>query len=208
MASNTHPVIVVGAGPSGLAAALVLADAGIPVRIFERRMARSPHSRALAVHTRTLELLNVFPRHEPTADQYPETAAVQLAENRTTLAGGELHVGRRKFGEIVFEKVEDSLSELDGPVMVAQTELEEALESALESLGVTVDREMDVIEIEHIDEGERLTVKRNGSHEETFECKYAVLAVGTKRDLAEQAGFRFDARFRKSVSEAISKFSS
>ena len=50
-------VLVVGAGPTGLAAALELARQGRPVRIVDRKPGRSQHSKAIGVNARTLELL-------------------------------------------------------------------------------------------------------------------------------------------------------
>ncbi len=52
-----RPVLVVGAGPTGLAAALELARRGRSVRIIDRNPSRSQHSKAIGVNARTLELL-------------------------------------------------------------------------------------------------------------------------------------------------------
>jgi 3-(3-hydroxy-phenyl)propionate hydroxylase len=46
--ANCQPVIVVGAGPAGCTAALLLADSGIPVTLLERY--RQPHPLPRAVH--------------------------------------------------------------------------------------------------------------------------------------------------------------
>jgi 2-polyprenyl-6-methoxyphenol hydroxylase-like FAD-dependent oxidoreductase len=51
-------VLVVGAGPTGLLLAGDLAAAGVPVTVLERQAEESPLSRALAVHARTLEMLD------------------------------------------------------------------------------------------------------------------------------------------------------
>ena len=51
-------VLVAGAGPTGLLLAGDLAAAKVPVTVLERRAGQSPLSRALAVHARTLELLD------------------------------------------------------------------------------------------------------------------------------------------------------
>src|SRR5882757_2025628 len=51
-------VVIVGAGPTGLALASELALAGVDVQVFERRAAEANVTKAFAVHARTLELLD------------------------------------------------------------------------------------------------------------------------------------------------------
>lgn len=50
-------VLVVGAGPTGLAMAAQLAAFGVPVRVVDRAVDRAHESRALAIQPRTLEVL-------------------------------------------------------------------------------------------------------------------------------------------------------
>ncbi|MQL48554.1 NAD(P)-binding protein [Photorhabdus khanii] len=56
----TQRVLVVGAGPIGLAVAAALASQGIAVDIIDKRAAASPHSRAFGLEPVTLELLNAW----------------------------------------------------------------------------------------------------------------------------------------------------
>src|SRR3954469_20981853 len=49
------PVLIVGAGPTGLVLALWLTRLGIPVRIIDKTAEPGTTSRALAVQARTLE---------------------------------------------------------------------------------------------------------------------------------------------------------
>jgi len=51
------PVLVVGAGPAGLAAAIALGRHGVDCLLVERRLQPSTHPRATVVSTRTMELL-------------------------------------------------------------------------------------------------------------------------------------------------------
>ncbi|MGH3844335.1 MAG: FAD-dependent oxidoreductase [Pseudonocardiaceae bacterium] len=53
-------VLVVGAGPAGLTAAIMLARHGIDVLVVERHEGISPHPKATSVTTRTMELLRTW----------------------------------------------------------------------------------------------------------------------------------------------------
>lgn len=54
---STTSVLVVGAGPAGLTAAITLADAGVDVVVLDRLTEGANTSRAAVVHARTLEVL-------------------------------------------------------------------------------------------------------------------------------------------------------
>ena len=54
---NDPTVLIVGAGPTGLAAALELSRLGVDVRIVDRAGVPSATSRALGIQARTVELL-------------------------------------------------------------------------------------------------------------------------------------------------------
>jgi 2-polyprenyl-6-methoxyphenol hydroxylase-like FAD-dependent oxidoreductase len=57
MSENLKPVLIAGAGPTGLTAALELSRLGIPVRLIDKQSAPATTSRAVGVQARTLELL-------------------------------------------------------------------------------------------------------------------------------------------------------
>jgi 2-polyprenyl-6-methoxyphenol hydroxylase-like FAD-dependent oxidoreductase len=56
--SSDCQVLVVGAGPTGLTLAAQLLARGIRTRIIDKAEGPAPHSRALGIHARTLELLD------------------------------------------------------------------------------------------------------------------------------------------------------
>lgn len=60
MVVKNEQVLVVGAGPVGLAVAAALAELGIAVDLIDKRPVASPHSRAFGLEPVTLELLNAW----------------------------------------------------------------------------------------------------------------------------------------------------
>lgn len=54
--SKTKSVLIVGAGPTGMTAAMELSRLGVPIRIVDKLLEPSTTSRSLAVQARTLEL--------------------------------------------------------------------------------------------------------------------------------------------------------
>src|SRR5437868_731931 len=59
-AAQDAPILVAGAGPTGLVLALELVLGGARVRIIDRASGPGSASRAMAVHARTLELYDRF----------------------------------------------------------------------------------------------------------------------------------------------------
>ncbi|MEI7548483.1 MAG: FAD-dependent monooxygenase, partial [Actinomycetota bacterium] len=67
--SARHPVVVVGAGPVGIAAAIDLAQHGIPVVVLDDDCTVSVGSRAICWSKRTLEILDRLGCGEPVASK-------------------------------------------------------------------------------------------------------------------------------------------
>ncbi|MBM3571932.1 MAG: FAD-dependent monooxygenase, partial [Alphaproteobacteria bacterium] len=77
-------VIVAGAGPVGLVAALVLADAGVPVVVLEKRDGLNTASKASTFHAPTLEILDKLGVLQEVIDH---GAMVDRAQFRTAVGG-------------------------------------------------------------------------------------------------------------------------
>jgi 2-polyprenyl-6-methoxyphenol hydroxylase-like FAD-dependent oxidoreductase len=120
-------VLVVGAGPTGLATALQVCAHGGGVRIVERRHQAPRPSRAMILHPRTLEVLR------------PLGVTDALLERADTRPRAQLHVGHRvldvQLGE--FALPDSAFPHL---TLIRQMDVEAVLADALEARGVVVER--------------------------------------------------------------------
>src|SRR6187200_1091875 len=88
--SDEVPVLIVGAGPAGLAAALELARHDIPFLLAERRTELSSHPRATVLSLRAMELIRAWGLQ---AAVLAHSVAVEptLLETETLAAAGTAH---------------------------------------------------------------------------------------------------------------------
>jgi 2-polyprenyl-6-methoxyphenol hydroxylase-like FAD-dependent oxidoreductase len=138
--SDPTPVLIVGAGPVGLALACELARREVGVRIIDRLAAPTTESRAAVVHARTLEACSWM----GVVDDVIATG------QRTT--GLQLYVDRAPLGTF-------DLSTVDSPyrfsVSLPQDETERLLTARLTTLGVEVERERELVGFAQNDTGVR-----------------------------------------------------
>jgi 2-polyprenyl-6-methoxyphenol hydroxylase-like FAD-dependent oxidoreductase len=142
--SSDPDVLVVGAGPTGLAAALFLADRGVRARVIERRAERSPHSKAFGVNARSLALLEA-----------PGVTERFLANGRRMT-----RLNLRRPGRVLATL---RLDEVDHryPFMLVQSQedSERILEEALAERGVRVERDLSATGARSAAEGAVVTVE-------------------------------------------------
>jgi len=138
-------VVVVGAGPVGLVAAIALKTAGVDVQICDAGGRTAAHSYALVLHGSTLRLLERFGLAETCV------AAGRVVSRMTVYEGG------KRTESLEFSK-------LSGPtphvVVLPQAHLESILEAALSKLGVEVEWNHRVQGFEASDERVKLSVAR------------------------------------------------
>jgi 2-polyprenyl-6-methoxyphenol hydroxylase-like FAD-dependent oxidoreductase len=135
--------LIVGAGPTGLAAALFLRERGIPARIIDSNAEPSIHSKALGVNSRTLDLL------ESTGVTEAMLAHGQIARTMN------LWRPDRKLATI-------NLGGIDHPypfmLILSQAESERLLTEALAERNITVERGVELTDINAGDSGIAVTL--------------------------------------------------
>lgn len=124
----TTPILIVGAGPTGLVLAFWLAKMGIQLRIVDKAAEPGTSSRALALHACTLELY----RQLDLADE------VTARSHRVSAA--TLWVKGKKIRRIVPKQVGADLTPYPTLRVFPQDEHERLLIDRLAALGVTVER--------------------------------------------------------------------
>ena len=116
-------VLVAGAGPVGLATALLLAERGIEVEIVDEQWRAAARSYALALHPSSLELLE------------PSGIAADLVKAGKKVDGIAFYQGRERVGSLSFAKLSSAFPFL---LVLPQSALEESLAKKLEARCVRV----------------------------------------------------------------------
>lgn len=160
--TNEAPVLIAGAGPTGLTLALWLTKLGVPVRIIDKLPAAAPYSRALGVQARTLEL-----------DRQIDRLAEDVVGAGLKVAGANFWTSGRKAAHVDFGDIGAGLSRFPFVLILAQDQHERLLIDHLERLGVTVERSTELLRFDQSGDRLRAVLKREG-REET--CEAAFLA--------------------------------
>jgi 2-polyprenyl-6-methoxyphenol hydroxylase-like FAD-dependent oxidoreductase len=165
-------VVVVGAGPTGLAIAVTLASAGIDFVVVDRLAEGANTSRAAVVHARTLEVLDEL------------GAAEELIARGVRVSRFAVRDGSRRLLTVPFDKLP---TRHPYALMVPQNETESVLLGRLRDLGGDVHRPYEVTSVAQGDDGVKLTMSTG----EVLQAKYVVGADGMHSAVREASGIGF-----------------
>ncbi|MBP3037834.1 FAD-dependent monooxygenase [Arthrobacter sp. zg-ZUI100] len=173
-------VLIVGAGPTGLALAAQLASFGTSFRIIDRQLQRPAESRALALQPRTLEALRPFGISTELSGAGRPARALQLHLPEQTIPVDLSDTG-----------IEDS--EFPHLLFLSQARTEQALVSYLAGRGIRVERGVELQELERLDPedpfaGVEAKVLRMDRGIDRVRARYVVGADGAHSTVRSKAG--------------------
>jgi 2-polyprenyl-6-methoxyphenol hydroxylase-like FAD-dependent oxidoreductase len=154
-------VLIIGAGPTGLALALWLTRLGVRVRIVDREVTPVQQSRAIAVQARTLEL---YRQVDLTA------AALELGYRVPAM---NLWVEGHRKAHLPMAQIGAALSPY-GPLTLPQDQHERLLCQHLQSLGVTVERPVELLDFD--EQGDVVLARLRLAHDRQQTCRARYLA--------------------------------
>ena len=174
-----YPVLIAGAGPTGLVLALWLTKQGVPVRIVDKTAEPGTTSRALAVQARTLELYRQLDLADEVVARGHKVPAMNLWAKGVRAA------------RVPFDVVGADLTPYSFPLIFPQDQHEALLVERLAALGVTVERRTELLSF--TDRGDGVTARLRGPDgaEETCEADYVAGCDGARSIVRETLGTGF-----------------
>ena len=168
-------VLIVGAGPTGLFLALVLARLGAKPRIIDKDAGPGETSRAMAVHARTLEFYRQLGIADDITGRGLKVQQVSIRES-----------GRLK-GAFAFGDLGAGLSAFPFILSFPQDAHEQALLAHLAAAGVTVERDTELIAYHQTPTEVRATL-RTPAGTQTAIATYIAGCDGAHSTVRERAG--------------------
>ncbi|MFQ6398887.1 FAD-dependent oxidoreductase [Nocardia sp. KC 131] len=173
---DTTAVVIVGAGPAGLTAAITLADAGVDFVLLDQLAEGTNTSRAAVVHARTLEMLKEL------------GIADELITRGVVVPTFTVHDGGRTLATVGFDNLP---TEYPYTLMVPQDTTETVLLGRLRKAGGDVHRPYEITRV--VEENDAVTVEYTDGTGSSgaIRADYLIGADGMHSVVREQANIGF-----------------
>lgn len=176
------PVVIVGGGPIGLAAAIDLAGHGVQSLILERSNTVSDGSRAICWAKRTLDICDRLGTGE------------RMLDKGVTWDTGKIYVGADREPVYTFDLLPDKEQKMPGFINLQQFYTEEYFVDALDTIDLAELRwQNEVIAVDNDADKVTVTVKTpEGDYKVT--CDYLIAADGHRSPVRAMLGLEFQGR--------------
>jgi 6-methylpretetramide 4-monooxygenase / 4-hydroxy-6-methylpretetramide 12a-monooxygenase len=168
MMTATPDVLVIGAGPAGLTAAAEAIQHGLSVRVIDQNQSRSVYSKALVVHSRSLEVFDDMGCVEGVIHSGQKFHALNIYADKKSIA------------RIVFEELDWQDANFPYWLSIPQSETERCLEEHLNELGGSVERCTELVSLEQFPDYVRVTLRHEGDSIETLDVPWVVGCDGAR----------------------------
>lgn len=179
MSPVMSPVMVVGAGPTGLAAALDLARCGVPCRIIDKLPEPQTHSRAIAIQPRTLELFEQRGIAEP------------ILELGHKAHYANFYHGKRRFLRLGFDRL---ASRYNFITFLDQTKTERVMTEKLAEFGVAVERGVELVDFLDTGDDVELSLRHRDGREEHASTPYLLGCDGAHSLVRQHLDMDFEGK--------------
>ena len=173
-------VIIIGAGPTGLALACQLTRYGVDFVIVDKAQGVTPYSKALGVHARTLEI-------------YEQIDLAQKAVEQGTVAGRvRMLEGGAVLGEVDLSNVGEGLSPYPYMLVLEQSRNEQLMYEWLKGHGRDVLWQTELETFSQDATTVTAQVKSSSGESQTIEGKYLVGCDGPHSPVRHALGLNFE----------------
>lgn len=170
------PVLIVGAGPTGLMVACELKRHGIPFRIIDKNTESTKGSNATWIQTRTLEIFDIIGILNHFLKPGHKCEAINF------------YLKGKEIGKI-------SLTEIDSIypyiLMLPQSKTEQILEQHLLHLGTKVERSSELLTIQETDQGILSTIRQPNQVTENIISDWIIACDGANSTVREKCHIAF-----------------
>ena len=152
--SQTTPVLIVGAGPTGLTLATTLARYGITVRIIEKKSGLSRHTKATNLMQRNQELLSALGVLEPLNEVGGQMSRLMVHAYGKCFGPRTMHLAESPFHDVI---------------LCGQHNFEKIVADGLTRLGVTVEFNTELVNLKQDHSGVTAMLNNGKPEEARFE---------------------------------------
>lgn len=168
-------VLIIGAGPVGLTAALALTSLGKKVRIIDKNLTFTDQIRAIGINPRSLNLLETYGLSNALISNGIKVSTLNLHQNSNTLI------------ELNFDRINCPYNFM---LSLTQHNIEKIFNSELTKKGITVERNTELVSFQQNSNSVITSINHQGKNEEVV-SQYLLGADGAHSTVRKKSGIEF-----------------